>query len=693
MDASGADMDSDIAIIGMACRFPGAASPEQFWENLKEGRESTRFFADDELLAAGVDPSLLADPRYVKAGHVLQDIEMFDAEHFKIPGDEAEIMDPQQRFLLECSLEALERAGYDPDRFGGGIGVYAGVGMNSYLLNNLGERFRSGETVARYRLMLANDKDFAATRIAYKLNLRGPALSINTACSTSLVALRVASVAVLAGECKMALVGGVHIRTPQIEGYLYQDGMILSPDGHCRAFDVQARGTIAGNGVGVIVLKLLHEALADGDEIHAVIKSSAINNDGAGKVGYTAPSIAGQAAVIVAAHHLARTTPDEISYVEAHGTGTPLGDSVEIAALTQAFARQTQRRGYCAVGSVKTNIGHLDVAAGMAGLIKTTLMLRHRQFVPSLNFETPNREIDFTRGPFYVNQETKAWPAGPTPRRAGVSAFGVGGTNAHVIMEEAPDRPRAKAAPAPCLLVLSARTPTALETMTSNLARHLRRHPETSLEDVALTLALGRRAYGLRRAVVCADVADSALTLALGDASRVMSGEAAETTIKVVFVFATLFPMTAGGPLRSTTACPHSVPPSTDASTESGNAGATRRRCSRRAALRPFSSRIARWPIFGAPGACIRRRRWGQVSATWSRPAWRAYSLCRPLCTWPRLDASRTASCLPRRKSRCSTMLREIGQTRPVSRRRAGSRLRRCCPTSTRASTNAWSAR
>ncbi|WP_322763130.1 type I polyketide synthase [Frankia sp. Cr2] len=519
--------EADIAIVGMACRFPGADTVEEFWRNLCAGRETTTFFGDDELLAAGVSPDLVADPRYVKAGQILSGIEMFDADVFGIPSEEAQLLDPQQRHFLECALAALEDSGYDPETHPGAIGVYAGAGLNTYLLRNLSDRFRSGSTLERYRLMLASDKDFLATRVAYKLNLRGPAVSVNTACSTSLVAVHMACVSLLGGECDLALAGAAHIRVPHVEGYLFQEGMILSPDGRCRAFDASAQGTIVGSGVGVVVLKRLADALADGDWIHAVVKGTAINNDGGAKAGYTAPSVRGQAAVIVEAQALAGCGAETISYVEAHGTGTPLGDPIEIAALTQAFTPRPAAAGPCSIGSVKTNIGHLDAASGIAGLIKTALMLRYGRLVPSLHFDTPNPDIDFDSARFSVATTFRQWPqSGPAPRRAGVSSFGIGGTNAHVILEEAPVRePVGVPADDWQLLVISAASPAALDEVADNLARHLAIHRDAlNLADVAFTLAVGRRAHAYRRALVCRDIHDAALTLTLGDDDRVVTG-------------------------------------------------------------------------------------------------------------------------------------------------------------------------
>ncbi len=387
--------NSEIAIIGMSCRFPGAPNIAAFWQNLREGVESISFFSDEELLAAGVEPELLSQPNYVKSKAVLPDVELFDAAFFGFSPKEAKTIDPQHRLFLEISWEALENAGYNPKTFAGEIGVYAGVGMNTYLLNNLYQNRDILDSVGEYQLMIGNDKDFLPTRISYKLNLNGPSVNVQTACSTSLVAVHLACQSLRNSECDMALAGGVSIRIPQQAGYLYQEGMILSPDGHCRAFDAQSQGTVPGNGLGVVVLKRLADALADGDSIQAIIKGSAINNDGNVKVGYTAPSVDGQAAVIAEAAR--GIDPETITYLETHGTGTVLGDPIEIAALTQAFQKSTQKQGFCAIGSVKTNIGHLDAAAGIAGLLKTVLSLKHKLLLPSLHFEQPNPQIDWVQ--------------------------------------------------------------------------------------------------------------------------------------------------------------------------------------------------------------------------------------------------------------------------------------------------------
>jgi acyl transferase domain-containing protein len=389
----------------MSGRFPGAPDIERFWNNLREGLESIQFFSDEEVLKNGIEPSLLNNQDYVKAGGVLDNAELFDAAFFGYTPADAEILDPQQRLFLEMAWTAIEHAGYDVARIQFPVGVFAGVGINTYLINNLISNQRALEKLGHYQLMLSSDKDFIATRTAYQLNLKGPALTIQTACSTSLVAIHVASQSLLNGECEMALAGGVSVSFPQRQGYLYQEGMIASPDGHCRAFDASAQGTVGGAGVGVVVLKRLRRALDDGDTIHAVIKGSAINNDGMNKVGFTAPSVEGQASVITEA--MRGLDYESISYIEAHGTGTRLGDPIEISALTQAYRLQTQKTGYCALGSVKTNVGHLDTAAGVTGLIKTVLALKHREIPPSLHFKKPNPQIDFANSPFFCEHGIK----------------------------------------------------------------------------------------------------------------------------------------------------------------------------------------------------------------------------------------------------------------------------------------------
>ncbi|NEO49846.1 MAG: amino acid adenylation domain-containing protein, partial [Moorea sp. SIO4A3] len=439
-----------IAIIGMAGRFPGAKDIETFWQNLLDGVESISTFAEDELEPA--DPAWLKNPNYVKAGAILEDIDQFDAGFFGYSPKEAAILDPQQRIFLECAVVALEDAGYDPETYPGAfakrrlcrIAVYAGGGINTYLINNVspGLGYANNrsflETVGDVQMTIGQAPDFLPTRVSYKLNLTGPSVTIQTACSTALVAVHSACQSLLNTECDMALAGGVAIRLPQKTGYLHQEGAVFSPDGHCRAFDAQAQGTVFGNGAGIVVLKRLSDAIADQDSIYAVIKGSAINNDGSLKVSYAAPSVEGQAAVIAEAQAVAGIDASTVSYIEAHGTATPLGDPIEIAALTQAFRETTTETGFCAIGSVKTNVGHLANAAGITGLIKTVLALKHQQIPPSLNFEQPNPNIDFAGSPFYVNTKLSPWETKNTPRRAGVSSFGMGGTNVHVVLEEAP---------------------------------------------------------------------------------------------------------------------------------------------------------------------------------------------------------------------------------------------------------------
>ncbi|MFL6236839.1 MAG: amino acid adenylation domain-containing protein, partial [Thermoanaerobaculia bacterium] len=501
-----------IAIVGMAGRFPMARDLEAFWRNLRDGVEAISFFSDEEVAASGIHPEAIASPKFVKARGVLEDEALFDADFFDVSPRQAELMDPQLRHFLECSWEALESAGYDPARFPGQIGVYGGATTSSYFLRNLLSNPDLILDVGSYQTAIATDRDFLTTQVSYKLNLRGPSLTVQTACSTSLVAAHLACLALLAGECELALAGGVSIKVPQVTGHLYEEGGLDSSDGHCRSFDARADGSVYGGGVGVVVLKRLEDARADGDTIHAVILGSSINNDGSAKVGYTAPSIEGQSRAIAEAQAAAGIAPETIGYVECHGSGTALGDPIEVAALTRAFA--TSERGFCPIGAVKSSIGHLGAAAGVAGLIKTVLALEHRQVPPSLHFETPNPRIDFASSPFYVNTRLADWPAGDEPRRAGVSSFGIGGTNAHMVLEEAP--PPASGDPgAPWqLLVLSARTETALDAATGRLAEWLEEHPEADLADVAHTLQVGRREFSWRRTLVCRDAAGARQALA-----------------------------------------------------------------------------------------------------------------------------------------------------------------------------------
>jgi len=526
----------DIAIIGLSARFPGASNVAQFWENLRAGVESISFFSPVDLISSGVNPDALKDPNYVPAGSVLEGIDLFDASFFGINPREAESMDPQQRLFLECAWHALEDAAYDPERYEGSIGVYAGCAMSTYF-SQLQRNPQFVSLVGFLQTLLGNDKDYLTTHVSYKLNLRGPSVSVQSTCSTSLVAVCMACQSLLSRDCDMALAGGVCVRAPQKTGYYYEPGGIFSSDGHCRVFDAKAQGVIFGNGVGIVVLKRLEEAISDGDYIHAVIKGSAINNDGAAKASYTAPGIRGQAEVIAKAQERAGVTPQTITYVETHGTATALGDPIEIAALTKVFRRSTARKNFCAVGSVKTNFGHLDHAAGVAGLIKTVLSLKHKLLPPSLHFERPNPAIDFASSPFYVNATLRDWKARRLPRRAAVSAFGIGGTNAHVVLEEAPRRESLASSRPIHLLVLSARTATALEKATSLLVEHLRLYPQLNIADVAYTSQVGRKAFSRRRILVCRSTEDAINALESADATRVFTGRRGSRERNVVFMF------------------------------------------------------------------------------------------------------------------------------------------------------------
>ena len=540
-----------IAVIGLAGRFPTPEGPtaadpldspiERFWRQLVEGVEAVRTLSPEALRAEGISDELIDHPSYVRKAVVLDDIDRFDAELFGYGRREVEVMDPQHRLFLECAWEAFEDAGYDIRSYDGPVGIFGSVMGSTYLLNNLASRPRVMANVGPLMVRIQNDKDFFSTRVSYKLNLRGPGMSVQTACSSSLVAVHLACQSLLSHECDMALVGGASIGVPQVSGYLYAEGGIYSPDGHCRAFDADAKGTVSGNGIGAVVLKPLDHALEDGDPVRAVILGSAINNDGSLKVGYTAPSVEGQAEVVAAAQEFAGVDPDSLGYIEAHGTGTSMGDPIEVAALTQVFRQHTRRRSFCALGSIKTNIGHLDSAAGVVGLIKTVLALEHGEIPPSLNCSRPNPRIDFPSTPFFVATERIPWPATDTPRRAGVSSLGVGGTNAHVILEEAPRPSRSgRRSTRPWhLLTLSARTPGAVEQASERLARHLERHPETLMDDVAYTLAVGRADFAHRRILVCRDLDDAirGLRPAAGEPDRRITAVAPGERREVVFLF------------------------------------------------------------------------------------------------------------------------------------------------------------
>ncbi|HEX3529709.1 MAG TPA: thioester reductase domain-containing protein [Thermoanaerobaculia bacterium] len=528
----------DVAVLGMAGRFPGAEDLDRLWDNLRRGVETVSFFTAAELATSGVDPALSSHPSYVPARGVVRDADLFDAAFFGFSPREARVLDPQQRLFLECAWEALENAACDPARAASAVGVYAGITQSTYLFRNLFANPEVMRTVSGLEIKLGNDKDFLATMVSYRLNLHGPSVNVSTACSTSLVAVHLACQGLLNRECDVALAGGVTVSFPQKVGHTYQPGGIYSADGHCRSFDAGATGSVGGDGAGVVVLKRLEDALRDGDPVRAVIKASAINNDGSRKIGFTAPSIEGQAAVISEAYGLAGIAPDTITYVEAHGSGTPLGDPVEIRALTRAFRAGTDRAGFCAVGSIKSSIGHVDAAAGVAGLIKTVLSLENRLIPPTLHSEKPNPEIPFAETPFYVASRLADWktPEG-APRRAGVSAFGIGGTNAHVIVEEAPEREPSGPGKPWQLLVLSAAAPAALDEATDRLAAHLKSHPDEELADVAFTCQVGRRALRHRRAVVCRDRRDALTALVERDPRRLLTADDSADGRPVAFLF------------------------------------------------------------------------------------------------------------------------------------------------------------
>ena len=528
------DNEFDVAIVGMAGRFPGARDLGEFWQNLAGGVESIVRLTDQELIEAGVAPEVFGRADYVKAAPVLEDPGLFDAAFFGFSPGEASAMDPQHRLLLELAHAAFEDAGCDPDRFPGRIGVYTGSAMNTYLMHS-GMEARFGEEYIS--TLIVNDKDFLGTRISYKLGLRGPSMTVQTACSTSLVAIHLALQSLLSEEIDMALAGTVSVRVPHRAGYFYDGGGVVSPDGHVRAFDADANGTVFGSGAGVIVLKRLADALAQGDPIHAVIKGSAVNNDGSAKAGYTAPSVNGQAEAIVEALANAEVDADSISYIEAHGSGTPVGDPIEILALTKAFRKFTQRNGFCAIGSVKTNVGHLDAAAGMAGVIKTVLALKHRRIPPTLHYAKPNPEIDFPATPFYVNTQAMEWVRGDSPRRAGVMSTGMGGTNAHLILEEAPASAPAPRSNGAQLLLLSAKSSAALDGMSRQLADFLTAAVAPDLADVAYTLQNGRKFLPHRRFVVCHSQEDAVEGLNSPDPKKIASGVVADAACPpVVFL-------------------------------------------------------------------------------------------------------------------------------------------------------------
>ena len=525
---------TEIAIIGMAGRYPRSRNLDEFWNHLRDGHELISFFTDEEVLARGVDPEMLASGHFVKAAVVLDDMDLFDASFFGFTRREAELLDPQHRLFLETAWEALENAGYSSDVYDGLISVYAGAGINSYFLANLFNNPAFGP-FEQLSLLLASDKDYMMTRASYKLNLRGPSVMVQSACSTSLMAVHLACQGLLADECDIALAGASNVQVILRDGYFTVEGGVYSPDGHCRSFDADGRGTIFGSGVGVVVLKRLAEALADGDHIDAIIKGSAVNNDGSMKVSYTAPSVEGQANVVVEALANAGVSAETISYIEAHGTATALGDPIEIQALTKAFSATTDKKRFCAVGSVKSNLGHLDSAAGITGIIKTVLALKNKSIPPSVHFNQPNPAIDFESSPFYVNNTLSEWN-GPTPRRAGVSSFGIGGTNAHIILEEAPPTEPSGPSRPWQLLALSAKTEPALETATTNLTEHFKLNPELNLADAAYTLLTGRKVFKRRRVLISKDLSHAITVLRSQDSRHVLTGHEPKRRL-VAFMF------------------------------------------------------------------------------------------------------------------------------------------------------------
>jgi acyl transferase domain-containing protein/acyl carrier protein len=530
--------DFSLAVVGWAGQFPDAGSVTQFWENIANGRKSIRFFSDQELAEAGIEPELLERPNYVKAGGVLEDVDLFDAPFFGFTPREAETMDPQSRLFIQCAWQALEDAAYDPTTYSGLIGVFAGKHPSQYVYN-LYSNPEIARLVGPLQVSAGNDADALALMTAYKLNLRGPSISVQTFCSTSLVAVHLACQSLLACECDIALAGGSVIKLPQVAGYTYQEGSILSPDGECRALDASANGTVFGNGVAVVALKRLEEAVEDGDHIYAVVRGSAVCNDGIGRVGFTAPGVDGQAAAIATALGNAGVDAETIGYIETHGTGTLLGDSVELRAMIKTFQQSTDKKQFCAIGSVKPNVGHLDRASGVTGLIKAAMALCHKQLPPSLNFERPNPDIDLENSPFYVNTDLVEWESnGAGPRRAGVSSFGLGGTNAHVILEEAPE-PEPPGASRPYqLLLLSAKSEKVLDRAAADLTAFLRENPTLNLADAAFTLQVGRAVFNHRRMVVCRDTEDAISALSRVDSDRVRSVHQTYQDRPVVFMFA-----------------------------------------------------------------------------------------------------------------------------------------------------------
>jgi acyl transferase domain-containing protein len=525
-----------IAVVGLSGHYPGAKNVDDFWKNLEAGKESISFFSDEELLKAGVDPAFLSNPNYVKAKGVYEGSYSFDASFFGYNPREAELIDPQQRVFLECAWEALEHAGYDPGSYSGRIGLFGGTGPTKQLFEFLKGTFVK-RSFGHLATITSNDKDYLATRIGYKLNLRGPCITLQTACSTSLVAIVVASQNLLNYQCDMALAGGVTLSLEEREGYFYDEGGIVSPDGHCRTFDAAGQGTLFSCGAGLVALKRLDDALADHDTIHAVVRGFGLNNDGSARIGFTAPGMEGQVGVSSDAIAMADINPESIGFVECHGTATPMGDPIEVTALTKSFRSYTQKKNFCALGSVKTNIGHTDAAAGVAGFTKAVLSLKNKIIPASLHFEKPNPQINLEDSPFYVNNRAIEFKRGDEPRRAGVNSFGVGGTNAHVILEEAPETELSSASRPFQLLVWSAKSAVALEQMTARLASHLEDHPGENLADVAFTLQTGRRTFPHRQVLVCRDHEDAIRALKTNAPGRLLTATQEKLRRPLCFLF------------------------------------------------------------------------------------------------------------------------------------------------------------
>ena len=683
-----------IAVVGMAGRFPGADDLGELWRNLCGGVESVRFYSREELAAAGVAPALLDDPRYVRAGAPLRDVQHFDAGFFDFSAREAELMDPQHRIFLECCWEALENAGYDTRTWPGSIGVFAGMGMSGYLIRNLLSHPDLIQNAGPLQIRILNDNNFLTSLAAYKLDLRGPSVTVQSACSTSLVATCMACQSLLQFQCDMVLAGGVTVVVPHGLGYLALDG-VMSPDGHCRAFDAAARGTVEGSGAGVVVLKRLADAVADGDTIHAVIRGFATNNDGGFKMSFTAPSPEGQLEAIATAQAIAGVPAESITYVETHGTGTPLGDVVEVTALSEAFAAATGQRGFCALGAIKTNIGHLDAAAGVAGLIKAILAVEHGVLPPSLHFETPNPRIDFARSPFYVNTECRPWRPEGWPRRAGVSAFAIGGVNAHVILEEPPrtGAVRCRRRPGFCWCCRRAR-------------RRRSRRPPTAFSAISASCRRSRppgwrtsptpsRSGAARSAIAACSSAAISRTpsgvLERRDPRRLLTGTARRASRRWPFCFPAWGPSTPAWPAGCTADdagfrarlddCAERLEPllgldlrdvlfpeeGEEADGETGldlrallGPAARGRRPPRRDCCggprchsRPSSRSSTRWPPACSTGGSGRRRWWASASASTWRPASPACCRSTTRCAWWPGGPGCSTSFLPGRCWRC----------------------------------------